>query len=82
MAQNVINRKIDVRELPPKRKHATIFESFKQLEVGQTMQLISDHNPKPFYYQFDYEFSGTFDWVYIEEGPEVWKINITKVLAQ
>lgn len=42
------------------------------------MRLVNDHDPKPLYYQFAAERPGTFDWEYQEQGPEVWKVLITK----
>ncbi|MGM0587630.1 MAG: DUF2249 domain-containing protein [Bacteroidota bacterium] len=73
-----ISKEIDVRKLSAQLKHPTIFDAFKALHPGETMQLIHDHNPRPLHYQFDYEFSGTYEWNALEEGPEVWRVNITK----
>lgn len=36
------------------------------------------HDPKPLYYQFSFERAGTFTWAYLEEGPEVWRVEIGK----
>ena len=40
--------------------------------------LVNDHDPKPLYYQFSFERAGTFTWRYLEEGPEVWRVEIGK----
>lgn len=45
------------------------------------MELINDHNPKPLHYQFKAEREGFFYWDYLEEGPEVWRVAITKNFA-
>ena len=42
------------------------------------MILINDHDPKPLKYQLDAERTGQLDWKYVEQGPEVWKVEITK----
>lgn len=42
------------------------------------MELINDHDPRPLHYQFMIEREGEFEWEYLEEGPEVWRVAITK----
>ena len=42
------------------------------------MVLINDHDPKPLKYQLDAERTGQLDWKYIEQRPEIWKVEITK----
>jgi len=39
---------------------------------------VNDHDPKPLYYQFQAELGPVFAWDYLETGPEVWKVRITK----
>ena len=46
------------------------------------MVLINDHDPKPLKYQLDAERTGQLDWKYIEQGPEIWKVEITKKINQ
>ena len=70
---------LDVRPIVPREKHPAIFSVFDSLASGEVLQLINDHDPKPLYYQLNAERSGQFNWEYIEEGPEVWKVNISKV---
>ena len=69
---------IDVRDMTPRDRHPLIFSEFEQLGIGQTMRLINDHDPKPLHYQFQAERPGEVGWEYIEEGPEVWQVRITK----
>lgn len=70
---------LDVRELPPRERHARIFATFEQLASGQALLLVNDHDPKPLYYQFMAEYPGEVDWQYVEQGPEVWRVRIGKV---
>lgn len=67
---------LDVRIIPPPRKHPTIFETFEALAPGQTFMLVNDHDPKPLRYQFEAELAGRFTWEYLEQGPEVWRVRI------
>ncbi len=69
---------LDVRTLVPREKHPTIHATFDKLNPGESLTLINDHNPKPLYYEFSAEKPGQFSWEYLEQGPEVWKVLITK----
>ena len=69
---------VDARKYEPKDKHPTIFNAFEALKPGETMELINDHDPRPLRYQMMAEMDGQFEWEYLEEGPEVWRVAITK----
>ncbi len=72
-------RQLDVRPLAPRERHPLIFSTFGALAVGQAMELVNDHDPKPLYYQFQAEMPGAFSWDYLEEGPETWRVAITRL---
>jgi uncharacterized protein (DUF2249 family) len=69
---------LDVRPIPPRDKHPTIFRTFDGLRSGQSLVLINDHDPQPLRYQLLAERPDTFDWTYEERGPEVWRVRITR----
>ena len=69
---------LDVRAIPPRDKHPSIFRAFDSLEAGQTLTLVNDHDPRPLRYQLMAERPNTFDWQYEAEGPEVWRVNIKR----
>ena len=71
---------LDVRPIIPKEKHSTIFSKFDSLVKGEILQLINDHDPKPLYYEMSAERNGQSSWEYIESGPDVWKVNIKKIV--
>src|SRR5574337_58993 len=72
---------VDARVLPIPQKHPTIFRVFDELAVGDTMLLVNDHDPKPLYYTFAAERTGQFEWRYLEAGPEVWQVAISRTAA-
>jgi len=72
---------LDVRRLAPAQRHTTIFRMFDDLVPGQAFELVNDHDPKPLYYQFSAEHPGAFDWTYLEQGPEVWRVRIGRARA-
>jgi uncharacterized protein (DUF2249 family) len=69
---------LDVRFLPPRERHPRIFETFDALQPGQSFLLVNDHAPKPLYYQFLHERENQFTWEYLQEGPEIWQVRISK----
>lgn len=75
------DRVLDVRVIPPREKHPTIFATFSALAPGEAFVLVNDHDPKPLRYQFEFEHTGEFGWRYLEEGPTVWRVEIARVRA-
>ena len=69
---------IDVREIPPKNRHPLIFQTFDSLNEGDAFELVNDHDPKPLYYQFLHERPDQFTWEYLEQGPIIWRVAITR----
>ncbi|HSH46626.1 MAG TPA: DUF2249 domain-containing protein [Longimicrobiales bacterium] len=72
------DRVLDVRVIPPREKHPTIFQTFQALSPGESFVLVNDHDPKPLRYQFEFEHAGEFGWEYLEQGPAVWKVEISR----
>lgn len=71
-------KELNVINIIPKERHPLIFRTFDELKKGESFILINDHDPKPLYYQFLHEKEGLFSWEYLEQGPETWKVKITK----
>ena len=69
---------LDVRTIPPRDKHPTIFRTFDNLAVGESMVIVNDHDPRPLRYQLAAERADTFVWTYEAEGPEVWRVRIDR----
>jgi uncharacterized protein (DUF2249 family) len=70
---------LDVRHEAPARRHDLIFSTYGALAPGESFVLVTDHDPKPLYYQFAAEHAGQFVWEYQEQGPEVWRVRIGRV---
>lgn len=71
-------KSIDVRPIAPRERHPLLFQTFDDLAVGESFELVNDHDPKPLYYQFMAERPGQLGWEYLEEGPETWRVVLTK----
>lgn len=72
--QNVL----DVRRLPCELRRATIIESFDALEPGQAMEIVNSFDPVPLRQHFEERTLVGFGWDYLEEGPEIWRIRLTR----
>lgn len=71
-------KQLDVRVIPPREKHPTIFATFDALTPGDAFVLVNDHDPFPLRYQFEAERGGSYGWEYLEQGPSVWRVEISK----
>lgn len=71
-------KELNVKEIVPRERHPLIFRTFDELREGEAFVLVNDHDPKPLYYQFLHEREGLFSWKYLEEGPDEWRVEITK----
>ncbi|WP_323676022.1 DUF2249 domain-containing protein [Halorubellus sp. PRR65] len=47
--------RLDVRDVPPSDRHPKIRDAFADLDPGEALTLVNDHDPKPLYYEFDAE---------------------------
>lgn len=70
---------IDVQSIPPRERHGFIFATFDALGVGEALQLVNDHDPRPLRFQFNDRNPGQYDWSYIESGPQTWRVNIKRI---
>ncbi|MFW5918875.1 MAG: DUF2249 domain-containing protein [Halanaeroarchaeum sp.] len=46
---------LDLREIPPPKRHPAVYDAFDDLEPGETLELINDHDPKPLFYEMQAE---------------------------
>jgi len=77
-AQLSVDSVVDVRSIMPRERHSLIFQTFENLQPGHGFVLVNDHDPKPLYYQFQAEHQGAFGWHYLEKGPDVWRVVISR----
>jgi len=46
---------LDVRDIPPKDRHSQISTTFDEMDSGEVMQIVNDHDPKPLFYEMQAE---------------------------
>lgn len=47
----MVDQTLDVREIPPPERHPRIHAAFEELESGEALTLINDHDPQPLFYE-------------------------------
>lgn len=68
---------LDVRTMPPRERHPTIFGRLDSMASGDTLRLLNDHDPVPLRYQLEATRPEQFRWDVVEAGPERWAVDIT-----
>jgi uncharacterized protein (DUF2249 family) len=46
------SQRLDLREVPPNERHPKIHDAFSDLESGETLTIVNDHEPRPLFYEF------------------------------
>lgn len=71
---------LDVRDVEPKDRFDTIMGAYDALPVGDTLDLIVDHDPTCMYYTLQATRGAeTFTFEYRENGPVVWRVEVTRL---
>lgn len=69
---------LDVRALPHGQRHEIIFAKLDALDVGESLTIVNDHDPKPLRYQSEAMWPERFSWAYRDTGPQIWQVAITR----
>ncbi|MFS8115106.1 DUF2249 domain-containing protein [Rhizobium jaguaris] len=72
---------IDVRTIAPGERHHHIFSTLDALAPGELLRITSDHDPRPLHYQLESGYPGKFSWDYLEQGPQIWRVEISRLEA-
>jgi uncharacterized protein (DUF2249 family) len=66
------NTTLDVRTIPPAERHTKIHDAFAELDSGETLTIVNDHEPRPLFYEMREEVAA-FDadgYAVDRRGPE------------
>lgn len=70
---------LDVRPVEPKDRYETIMGAYDALSPGSSFELTLDHDPTCMYYTLKAtREEGSFGFEYMENGPEVWRVQVEK----
>ena len=70
---------LDVRVLACEQRQELIFSTFNGLAAGAAMEIVNDHDINPLYGLFEQMAPGKFTWDYVQRGPDLWRVAITKL---
>ncbi len=69
-------RVINVAEIDPKYRHTILFRLFEHLAPDDSLQIISDHDPRRLRLQLEAYHGSRCGWSYLEQGPDVWRVRL------
>lgn len=71
-------RKLDARYYKSGNENRIIFETLDSLQLGESIEVIDDHDPGSLYNLLQQERPNEYEWDYIQDSPGVYKISIEK----
>lgn len=72
-------RHLDVRDVEPKDRIQHVLGAYSALPLGVPLELTLDHDPRCMYYTLEAtDPGGDFSFDYLEQGPTVWRVQVTK----
>ena len=74
-------RVIRAADIDPRYRHVFIFQLFAHLAPGESLQLVTDHDPKPLHFQLEVRHGAHCEWLYLEQGPDVWRVRLRRAGA-
>ena len=75
------SQELDVRAVRPAERHSIIFGTYAALPVDGSFVLVNDHDPQRLRDEFEHDYPRGFAWDYLDQGPQEWRIRITKLAA-
>lgn len=72
-------RTLDLRPLPNEKRCFRVSEAFQAVHMGGAFILILDEEPTKVFLHCKGEMNERFAWEIIQEGPDEWRILITKI---
>ena len=71
-------RSFDVRTLTGPDRCQTVLGEFDRLQPGESMLVVSGHEPRKLLAHLQAGRPGMFDWSPLEAGPETWRTEIAR----
>jgi uncharacterized protein (DUF2249 family) len=70
---------LDLRRIPRAQRHPLVFARLEGIAAGQSFTIVNDHDPQPLRRQLEARFIDEIAWDYVERGPDVFRICITRI---
>ena len=69
---------LDIQSIVPQARHPLVFAVFENIVPGASFVLVNNHDPMPLHRQLLQHFPGMVAWNYLEQGPEVWRVEVRR----
>lgn len=69
---------VDLRHVVAHERQARVLAALAELPDGQSVELVSEHNPEALYYPAHQMLAKGFSWEFLESGPDVWRVVIAR----
>lgn len=76
-----IDPRLDVREIPHDRRHATVLAALDSVPAGGALVLVAPHAPRPLLAEIEARHPGRFELDWLQEGPTVWQLRLQRAAA-
>jgi uncharacterized protein (DUF2249 family) len=73
---------LDIQSIVPQARHPLVFAVFENTVPGAAFLLVNNHDPVPLHRQLSQHYPGLFKWSYLEQGPEVWRVEVRREAAE
>ena len=73
-----IDPRLDVRDIPHERRHATVLDTVDVIPAGGALVLVAPHAPRPLLAEIDTRYPGGFTTEWLQSGPEVWQVRLRR----
>jgi uncharacterized protein (DUF2249 family) len=55
--------------------------AYDALDVGDSLEIVSDHDPQPLYFMLRAERGEAFTWDLVDAGPDLWRAKVVRTRA-
>lgn len=70
---------IDVRAIPREVRHARVIGMVTSLVPGESVVIAAPHDPARLVNEIEAEVAGDFQVDYLQAGPELWRVAVSRV---
>ncbi|MGH3282754.1 MAG: DUF2249 domain-containing protein [Trebonia sp.] len=75
------DREFDLRSLRKPDRHPAVFQAYATIQVGESLVLLNDHDPRHLRDEFEVEHPDGYGWEYLATDPGAFRIRITKLAS-
>jgi len=70
--------RVDLRQVAPRSRIAVATYTSHLLRPGGAMEVVDDYDPVDLFIEFQRQ-PEKFRWEYLERGPKVWRVRVTRM---